>query len=69
MNSGLVAVWEDVLTGEEVEGLVVNTSWCPVTSRWNILVAGFDGVFKNVTSDTLGLQVFPGYAMEGNDGQ
>lgn len=69
MKTGLVATWEDMLTGEEEEGLIINSAWCGVTGKWNVLVAGFDGVLKNIPSDTLGLQVYPGFSMEPNDGQ
>jgi len=67
MTNGLVAVWKDLLTDEELEGIVVNSAWCPVTSKWNILVAAFDGTFKTINSDMLGLNVYPGFSMETKD--
>lgn len=69
MNTDLVTMWQDIMTGETFEGLLVNTAWCPVTGKWNLLIAGFDGTFKQIASDTLGLQVYPGFAMESSDGE
>ena len=62
MKDPLVVVWDDLITMEEQEGIVVNSAWCPVTSKWNILVAAFDGTFKTINSDMLGLSVYPGFA-------
>lgn len=67
MTEGLVAVWEDPISMEEMEGIVVNSAWCPVTSKWNILVAAFDGTFKTINSDMLGLNVYPGFSMENKE--
>lgn len=63
MNVYLEVTWPEVVftdTGEE-DGLefeqvirgghVLNTSFCPVTQKWNILVIGHDGKFHNLQHD------------------
>ena len=61
MNAPDVVVhWEDLVDGEEYIGALLNSTWCPVTSRWVLLVACFDdAAFKTVYSDQLGVSVYP----------
>lgn len=32
-------------------GVLMNTAYCPVSQKWNLLVAGDDGKFHNLTHD------------------
>ena len=68
MKHDLIVDWDDPVDGENYAGQLVNSTWCPVTNRWVLLVACmYDSTFKTVYSDQLSVQVFPGMAVKMDD--
>ena len=43
-------------TGQTVEGCVVDTAYCNVTSTWNILVVSETGVFRSFNPESFGVR-------------
>ena len=50
------AAHEDIVDGTRHEGIIINTAYCPVTGRWNVLIATKSASFHSFFADSPGAQ-------------
>ena len=64
--------WLDEYTGTRRIGLLMNSAYCPVTGRWNVLVAAedSDGSFFSLDTSTPGVafaRIYEDFGMADDD--